>query len=305
MSYEGIIVLGSPRSGTTLMRRILDAHPEIACPGETNLFAGCARLLQSETLNEGVDVGVLAGMQFAGFPENEFLGRLRDFAFGFFREYALKREKRVWASKTAFDIFHLEAIEKLCGKHSRFLCIQRHGLDVACSLKDLCETNGVYLSELHEYIKRHPRPLEAFCHVWVDVTRAMQAFVKRHPENALLIRYEDLVANPEPVLRQIAEFAGVSWTPAWVEQALSRSGDIGLGDWKTYSKSSVDSQSVGRWRSLSAHTVSLMARICNPTLESCGYPAAPIQPERSPEEARRRYELGLQIKAASLKKRSD
>ncbi|MCA9663328.1 MAG: sulfotransferase, partial [Myxococcales bacterium] len=31
----GIIVLGAPRSGTTLLRRLLDAHPNIACPPET------------------------------------------------------------------------------------------------------------------------------------------------------------------------------------------------------------------------------------------------------------------------------
>jgi protein-tyrosine sulfotransferase len=296
MSFEGLIVLGSPRSGTTLMRRILDAHPEIACPGETNVFTGCARFLQSETLAEGVDVGVLSGLQFAGFPEKEVLDRLREFALGFFREFASKSGKRLWAAKTAFDIFYLPTIEKLCTGHTRFLCIQRHGLDVACSLKDLCDTNGVYLSELHEYIKRHPRPLEAFCHVWVDLNRSLRDFAERHPHDALLLRYEDLVANPEPMLRRIADFAGVAWDEQWVEKAMHKSSDIGLGDWKTYTKSTVSTESVGRWKSLSAYTVSMMGRICNPMLELSGYEPVPVEAERTTEDARRRYELGLRLK---------
>jgi protein-tyrosine sulfotransferase len=297
MSYEGIIILGSPRSGTTLLRRILDAHPDIACPGETNVFSSCARFLHSETISEGVDIGVLSGLQFAGFAESVVLERLRELAFGFFREHAKQRGKSQWASKTAFDLFYLDAIEKLCGRHARFLCIQRHGLDVACSIKELCDTNGTYLSEVHDYVKRHPRPLEAFCHAWVDLNRAMLAFTQRHPENTMILRYEDLVADPESALRRIANFAGVAWNDQWLGKALARPSEIGLGDWKTYTKRTVDSESVGRWKSLSPHTVGFMARVCNPMLEACGYPPVPVEPERSPEEARRRYELGLRIKS--------
>src|SRR5262249_42673199 len=105
-AHDGIIVMGAPRSGTTLLRRILDAHPDIACPGETNLLAACARFLHSETIAEGVDIGVLAGLEFAGFAEDAVLEALREFAFGFHREYAKRQGKPRWACKTAFDVFY-------------------------------------------------------------------------------------------------------------------------------------------------------------------------------------------------------
>lgn len=294
-AHEGIIVMGAPRSGTTLLRRILNAHPDIACPGETNLLSACARFLHSETIAEGVDVGVLSGLQFAGFPEAEVLAKLRDFAFGFHREYAKRQGKSRWASKTAFDVFYWDLIEQLCGDDAYFVCVQRHGLDVACSIQELCETNGVYLSEVHAYIVKHPRPLEAFCHAWVDISRATRDFVARHPRNAILIRYEDLTADPEAVTRRIAEFVGVDCPPDWLPNVMKPPESMGLGDWKTYAKDSIDKGSVGRWQQLSEHTVSMMGRICNPMLEESGYAPVAVQEERSAQEARRRYELGLKV----------
>ena len=294
-AHDGIIVMGAPRSGTTLLRRILDAHPDIACPGETNIFTACARFLRTEEIAEGVDVGVLSGLQFAGFDEDVVLERLRELAFGFHREYAKRQGKPRWASKTAFDVFHWELIEKLCGRHAYFVCLQRHGLDVACSVKELCDANGVYLEELHEYVKRHPRPLEAFCHAWVDISLATRDFVARHPENAILIKYEDLTSAPEDTTKAIADFIGVEWSSEWISGAMGMPKSVGLGDWKTYAKKTIDTDSVGRWRQMSEHTVSMMGRICNPMLEASGYPPIDVKEPRSPQEARRRYELGLRV----------
>jgi hypothetical protein len=303
-AYEGIVVIGAPRSGTTLLRRILNAHPDIACPGETNVLSACARFLHSETIAEGVDVGVLSGLQFAGFAEDDVLERLRELAFGFHREAARREGKSRWASKTAFDAFHLDAIERLCGEHAYFVCLQRHGLDVAWSLKELCDANGVYLSELHAYVVRHPRPLEAFAHAWVDLSRATRAFVERHPTNAVLVKYEELAGDPEATTKRIAAFVGVDWTPGWLEKAMEPPQRIGLGDWKTYAKDKVDTESVGRWRQLSAHTIGLLGAICNETLVASGYEPVPVA-ERSVQEARRRYELGLRVKSRSRKSGPD
>ena len=38
-AHDGINVMGVPRSGTTLLRGIGDAHRDIACPRETNLLS--------------------------------------------------------------------------------------------------------------------------------------------------------------------------------------------------------------------------------------------------------------------------
>ena len=146
---DGILVLGVPRSGTTLLRRLLDAHSRIACPGETHLFRACARFLESERGAEGMEIGVLAGLGHAGFPEHEVLESLRRLAFGFHEQHARRQGKARWAEKSAFDCFHVEAIERLCQDQVRYVVLLRHGLDVVCSLEEFTARSQGYLHELH------------------------------------------------------------------------------------------------------------------------------------------------------------
>lgn len=294
---KGIIVVGVPRSGTTLVRRLLNAHPNIACPGETNLFCGMARFLESATIAQGVDIGVLAGLSFAGFAEDQVLERLRNFLFGFLREYASREGKPRWAEKTAFNAFYLESIERVCADHVQFVCVQRHGLDVVGSLQELCEKNGGYLPELHKYIVRYPRPLEAFAHAWAELATSIRSLAERRPDAATLIRYEDLVRDPSQTMRQVLEFLGEPWMPDLVATAMKQPSAVGLGDWKTYGKSTVDSSSVQRWHDWPPATTSALAHIVNPTLKACGYEAVSVDDASSTDQARRRYELGLMIQS--------
>jgi protein-tyrosine sulfotransferase len=290
---DGIIVFGMPRSGSTLLRRLLDAHPHIACPGETNWFRACGRFLQSERIAEGVQTGPLEGLAYAGFSQEEVLARFREFAFSFHRDYARKQGKPRWAEKSPLDTFYIEYLEQLCGNAAYFICIQRHGLDVACSVEDLSVRNGGYLAELHTYIVRHPMRLEAYAHAWVDVTRSIDAFAKRHPKNAIVVTYEDLVSDPNAVMGRIMSFVGEEWDDALVERALEKKRALGMGDWKTYGRKTIDDSSVGRWKKLSRDTINQLGAICNPTLELCGYEPIQLETERSTAEARRRLEIGL------------
>jgi protein-tyrosine sulfotransferase len=291
--HQGIIVLGTPRSGTTLLRRLLGAHPNVACMGETSLLGACARFLESEKIAEGVEIGVVSGLGHAGIAREEVLARLRELAFSFHREHAAKAGKPRWAEKTAFDAFHVERIEELCGEHAYFLCVIRHGLDVACSLQELSDKNGGYLRELHAYVQRHPRPLEAFTHAWVDTTRAIRAFASHHPKNALLLRYEDLVRDPQTVLTRALEFVGEQFRAGMIASSMRAAEDLGLGDWKTYARDTIGGESIGRWKTLSRWTASALGSIANATLVECGYDPVPVDDTRESHEARRRYELGL------------
>ena len=301
---EGIIVLGAPRSGTTLLRRLLDAHPNIACPGETNVFRGCGRFLRSDRLADGVTVGVVDGLGYSGFSREEVLSRLREFAFSFHRDYARKQGKPRWASKSALDTFYIDELEALCGDHAAFVCIQRHGLDVAVSMQDLSNRTGRYMGEMHAYIARYPMILEAFAHAWVDLSASLLGFVQRHPKNAVLVRYEDLAAEPNATMERIMACIGEEWRPELLARALARRDSIGIGDWKTYARSVVDEESVGRWKKLPPDTIVRLGAICNATLTACGYEPVSAEQDRSSHETRRRHEVGVLLQGMKGK-RSD
>lgn len=287
----GIVILGTPRSGTTLLRRLLDAHPNIACPPETYVLSGAARFLHEESFAQGLKIGPLVGLGYAGFEETEVLARLRRFAFGFFEEHAAKAGKTRWAEKTAFDAFHVPAIRRMCAGHVKFICLHRHGLDVAASIAELTDKTGGYVEELHRYVTRHPQPLEAFAHAWVDTASAIQDLADQD-EGALSIRYERLAEDPQAVLEEVLAFVEEPYDDGILERALGSTQSVGFGDWKTYARAKVDTRSVARWKSLPAASQTMLATVCNPTLKRLGYDPVATEDDND-EDARRRYELGL------------
>ena len=298
--YEGIIVLGAPRSGTTLVRRLLDAHPNICCPPETNLLSAASRFLNEDQFAGSLTVGVIPGLGFSGVKEREVLEPLRELVFGFFRRLAAAAGKKRWAEKTAFDSFHLDQIERLCGDSCRFICVFRHALDVVTSTKELCDKMETYLPELHAYIRRHASPFEAFAHAWVDINQGLLRFAREHPGSCIQVRYEDLVEDPAEQMSRVMAFldepADVS---ALVADGMAEAKGIGLGDWKTYETRKITKSSVGRWtRELSVSTVRRLAPIVNPTMGALGYALVEVDAPVSDEEARRIYQIGRMVTRA-------
>ncbi|MEX1363977.1 MAG: sulfotransferase [Nannocystaceae bacterium] len=298
----GIVVVGTPRSGTTLLRRILDAHSSISCPPETYLLSAAARFLHEERFASGLRIGVLSGLSFAGVEEEQVLARLRELVFSFLRDHARAQGKPRWAEKTAFDVFHLDAIRRVVGGHVRFVCIQRHGLDVACSMRDLVDKTGGYVQELHRYLQREPDPLAALSHAWVDTAGRVAALVAEDPL-AIGVRYEELVRDPEGVMRRVLEHVGEPWEEGLVQRALGDTGRLGFGDWKTYARGGIDSSSIDRWKSEPEPVIERMAEICNPRLVELGYPAVEAAPIDD-ADARRRYQMGLMLQRMKANKDS-
>src|SRR4029453_4903976 len=82
VSYEGVVILASPRSGSTLFQRILRMHPSPPGPPENNVLNATGRFLREVPGASGFGVGVVSGMAFAGMSEDELHRRAADFALG-------------------------------------------------------------------------------------------------------------------------------------------------------------------------------------------------------------------------------
>jgi protein-tyrosine sulfotransferase len=275
-SYAGTVILGVPRSGSSLLRQLLDTHPNVSCVGNTGLFSACGRFLLREHVDGEESDGFLDRLETAGVNSDETLSQLRHFVFKVFDDIATQRNASHWVSQTAEDIFNLEEIDQLCGSDCRFITVHRHGADVACSLMDFNEESGTFLPEIHRYVCQFPTPLIAMANLWIDYAQQLQKFESKHKENVLVIDYDDLVCRTDSVMTKVFEFLGESQEGWSAEQAMYDTASAPLNDWASGCWG-IDTTSVRRWKRLKPLLIERLAQVLNPTLEECGYDTIPTK----------------------------
>jgi Sulfotransferase family len=194
-----IFVVGCQRSGTTMLRLMLDSHPRISCGPETRFLADLERIV-------GPDWKRLSQY---GFTQEEWLERIAAFFDGFQGDYARSRGKERWADKSPRYALSMEFIMRVF-PDAQVVHVIRDGRDVAVSHRK----RFGYWSCVKSSVK-WPR--------YIAAARAAGAALPsdRYTE----VRYEDLVANGEQTLRRLFDFLGEQWDPA-VLDFVSQSHDV-------------------------------------------------------------------------------
>jgi len=290
------LILGFPRSGTTLLSQLLDAHPDISCPPETNLFSAAGRFFAEQTAVEGPPIGVLAGLGFLGIEPEEIYGPMREMLFSLHERVA--NGASCWVEKTATDSFYIDVLEPMLVGHMRFVILLRHPLDVIASNRDLAKTMGATLPELSEATRDPVSPFDGYAHAWVKVTRAIVDFSRRHPDECHVLRYEELLADPESRLDALLDFMKVPTSATeCIEEAFRKPRSIGLGDYRVHETDGIRPPVKDGWRRrLPPAAAARAADIVGPLMEELGYqkPKMPRPPKR--EEAIRQYILAATMK---------
>lgn len=203
---DPIFIVGCHRSGTSLLRRIVDSHSQIACPPESKIISPLARLLR--------DGQSMAALESMGYDRAAVVGSLRGFVRGFFDQYARARGKPRWADKTPNYVDCLPELYELFGSGARFVILYRHGLDVAHSLADPHRD----FRALRESVERWGGPPEvAAGHYWSEQMRKIDEFQANHAKSCYRVRYEDLTSQPERTLRGLFDWLGEPWEPEGME----------------------------------------------------------------------------------------
>jgi hypothetical protein len=206
VAHPGIFIIGAQRSGTSLLRRILDSHSRIASPPESKFIQPLAQVLH--------DRKAMAGFESMGFHRDEVAAAMGAFARGFFDRYAAARGKLRWAEKTPNYVDCLDDLRSLFGPRTRFVVILRHGLDTAYSLADPHRTYPA----LDEYLDAAGGDRAVAGGLfWADKNRKIEAFRVANPEACYRLRYEELTAAPEDALEPLFEWLGESWEPGVID----------------------------------------------------------------------------------------
>jgi protein-tyrosine sulfotransferase len=246
---QPIFILSSPRSGSTLLRYILDTHPAIYAPPELSL-GPLARAL--DIALAGLN-GKIPSAPPLGVDDPEILALVADAVSRLMDEHARRRGKSVWCEKSPQNMGEVALLTSLYPE-ARYICLYRNHLDTIESCLD--SSRYVVLPPLVEYFARNPRlPLRATAEHWIDVTTKLVELERsgRHPTHRL--RYEDLVRQPQETLAALFSFLGLAWDPSLVDAVYRTRHDHGRGDVRARLDNRIRTDSIGRGRALPSELV--------------------------------------------------
>lgn len=254
-----IFIIGAQRSGTSLLRRILDSHSHIASPPETKYLYPLTQILR--------DPKALAGLDSLGYDRAQVAGALAALGRSFLDGYAKAQGKARWAEKTPNYVDCLPELWELFGvTGARFVLIVRHGLDVAASLAD---PNRHYPA-IDPYLEEAGGDeCVAAGLFWADKTRKIVEFRRLHADSSFEIRYEVLTARPEEALRPLFAFLEEEWEPNVIDYA-SFTHHAGFGDPDVKRRRKIEPNS-GRYSRWPSQTQLAVRRACGPLLDELGY----------------------------------
>lgn len=265
-SAPPIFVMCAARTGSTLLRTLLDAHKEIAGPPETHVARVCEALERTwrvVTLEAGI--GELPPGRLAG---------IRRVAAEPLDGYARARGKPRWCDKSLDNVWLAPLLARVF-PDAPFICLVRHCLDFVISGLEASPWGfGAYGME--NYVRASPGNLVgALVRYWCDHTEALLDVLEAYPGRAFQVRYEDMVTDTDAVLAGVLRHVGVAAQDGLATAAFSGVHDLGGGDHKLPFTEGVHPASIGTGRRVPYDTVPADLRDrMNDALRRCGY--APV-----------------------------
>jgi hypothetical protein len=257
-SERHLVMGGAPRSGTTLLRRIVDRHPGLTAGAETKLFVPAAFNLEWLAQAYAIPLADLERMRRDSSSQAAFIDAFAE------RACAVAGKPR-WAEKTPMNIRNLDWITRHFPRCS-IVHVIRDGRDVVCSMREHPDWRWAGSGWQKVLV---PRALETHARRWVADTGVGMRW--RGDPRYVEVRYEDLVADPVPVLRRMCAAIGESPDPGWLAEVTQESASPAPGG-RPDDKGAISGTSVGRWRTdLAAHELAVVERICGPRLRELGY----------------------------------
>lgn len=220
-----IFIIGSMRSGSTLLRLILDSHDNIAVPPETS-FLRAAQLTQSIP-NWKYGDGWYRRLDVS---DGEMDQRLRLFYASIFQTYARRRGKQRWGDKSPAHVWQIRRAARLFPE-AVFVALVRHPAAVATSMRD-----------------QFGRPFAESVDYWHNANAAiLREGPRLGPERFVWIRYEDLVSDLDSVLRELVHWLGEPWSDQLLRfhEVQARRGNTEPTDGGTLPDEPVDADRAG------------------------------------------------------------
>ena len=191
MSTDGqgpVFVVGSMGSGTTLMRLILDSHPDLFMAPETGFMRSVKAQYQTPFWEFGTRFSSDLGL-----TDAEFDSYVRHFYDSVFGAAAAKVGATRWGDKTPFHTHMIPEAARIF-PDAQFIATVRHPAAVVASLRRFQWSTS-----------------QALTH-WNRINQVIADQAEILGSRLLVTRYEDLVTQPAAAAQQVLDFLRVPWS---------------------------------------------------------------------------------------------
>lgn len=221
-----VLIVGMPRSGTTLTEQIIASHP---------LAHGCGELAELPLLASSLWPSLQAHPPLWSVPlTDDALGQAAA-SYSRAASRGASAEAQVLVDKAPLNFFNLWLIALLY-PDTKIVWCRRHPLDIAVSI----------YGENFALDERLCTRLDGIGHYILAQERLMRHWQQVLPLPILEVAYESLVSDPENEARRIVEFTGLEWDPACLQFHKRETGVQTPSRWQV--RQPMHTRSVGRWR---------------------------------------------------------
>lgn len=228
-----IIVGGCVRSGTSLVRRVLDSHSRVYCGPEVKFFQD----FYGDYGDDPIKTSRFFPSARRMVTEQHLMNTVGRSFVALHRRAAARDGKRRWADKVPENVLHLKDWESLLGDDWVFVQMVRNPLDTLASIKE---------AEFHSAI---PPDLDGRIGMYKRYTLAGLEFREQHPERHHMIVYERFTQDPKQVVSDLMAWLGEDFEAVQLNFNSVRH-QSGLEDQKVRETAEVHAKSVGRWKEI-------------------------------------------------------
>ena len=225
-----IVVGGCHRSGTSLLRRMLDAHSQIHCGPELTFFRDFFGDYRDDPLRHLRFTATARDLV----PEHEALDVLGRALVELHERAARLAGKPRWADKSPDNVLYAEHWDRLLDGRVLFVHVVRDPLDTVASMR------GRFPLTL-------PSDIEGLCEHYRRYTQAGLSLATAYPAQSVRVAYEDICRRPGETVGRLMTFLGEEFEPAQLE-FNEQPHQTGLEDPNIAHTESAHEDSIGRWR---------------------------------------------------------